>query len=82
MERELFLLNIDKRLPITDTNYYKWLVENEGSRVHKRETKMSYLNSLGFNIDKHKLNSHDLSCLNTIEDYYSYKLHRELVTND
>lgn len=82
MEKELFLLNIDKRLAITDTNYYKWLVENEKSRVHKRETKMSYLNSLGFEIGKHKLDSHDLNCLNTIEDYYSYKLHRGLVKDD
>lgn len=79
MEKEIFLLNIDKRLAITDTDYYKWLVENEKVSVHRRETKMKYLNSLGFDITKHRLNSNDLQCLNMIEGHYAYKLHRNLL---
>lgn len=82
MGKELFLLSIDKRLAITDTDYYKWLVENEKSRVHRRETKMKYLNSLGFDITKHRLNSNDLQCLNMIEGHYAYKLHNGLLNGD
>lgn len=82
MEKELFLLNVDKRLAITDTDYYKWLVENEKVRVHRRETKMKYLNSLGFDITKHRLNGHDLNCLNMIEGHYAHKLHRGLLDGD
>ena len=55
---------------ITETNYYNWLKNNKINNIIGTKTKIEYLNSLGFDLSKHKLREDYHKALKVIEDFY------------
>jgi hypothetical protein len=56
--------------PIAQTDYYKWIVEQNITDIHSINTKVSYLTSLGFKKGIDKVSSDYLGFLKAIETMY------------
>ena len=60
----------NSNIPIEDTNYYAWLLEKRPNDIHRVNTKVEYLESIGFVVSISKLSENDLLILKWIEQYY------------
>jgi hypothetical protein len=57
---------------IVDTHYYKWLLSKQPKDIHSTNTKVEYLESLGFIVGKDFISTNDISTLGYIEKHYFY----------
>lgn len=66
----LIKLNIDKKIDMKLTSFYKWLEQQKPKDINL-ETKINYLKEVhGFVIGETKISESDLQSLNYIQDYY------------
>lgn len=62
--------NCNSEQDMKDSHYYKWLESESPEDVHAIHTKRKYLESIGFNIDIHRVDKTYFDSLKAIESYY------------
>lgn len=79
-KRERFILpdSGKNKTPFIELHYWNWLTENEPNGDHNSvTTKNRYLNSLGYSLYKHYLDSDDISILrHTLSHHWNVKFKR------
>lgn len=70
-ERKYFeIVSTDVNVEIRKSDYYNWLKANKVNDIIGTKTKIEYLNTIGFDIKKHKLREEYHYVLKNIEDIY------------
>ena len=62
--------DVDSNQLISTTHYYKWLTEAKKDNIHSIDTKIEYLETLGFKRGIDKLTEGSLQILKSIEQVY------------